>query len=401
MVKVKKAADQSKSILKLGKKSKSIAHSNKSSKALKKAITSVLPTASKLKSKNSKKSLNTFNVTVTDEFPSHKQKSKLKKSQSKTKLKKAKIDHNVKNFKEKYNINIDDIESAVQTVIKLHLQNPKIKNQLFGNERFSIKLSINCLRIPSGHPAILRIPLKNTLITPEDEICLIVSEVKGIGNKEHEKHIEHYEDLLSRKGVTNINKIMTVHEFKTEYETFEQKSRLVDLYDAFLVCGKVSGKVVGRCGKKFYKKRKVPTAVKLQSTNLKDHIDKQLSKSFCHLHLKGDCYNVQVGHSKMEVQQIVENVISVVEYLAEKFPGGFENIKGLHISAERSTSIPIYMSIKNPKEIPKVKVNKSNQKFVPKAVEGELSTRLNTEVLVMPSGKVIVKKKKRQDNADN
>ncbi|XP_057661143.1 ribosomal L1 domain-containing protein 1-like [Diorhabda carinulata] len=397
MVKVKKAEAQSKSISKFGKKSKSIVHSNKSSKILTKAITSVLPTVSKLKNK---KTLDNFNVTVADELSSLKQKSKVKKSQPKTKLKKTDCDPIAETFKEKYNINIEDIKSAVQSVIQLHLNNPKLKKQLFGTERFSIDLSINCLRIPSGHPTILRIPLKNTLITPEDEICLIVSEVKGIGNKEHEKHIEHYEELLSRKGVTNINKIMTVHELRTEYETFEQKSRLVDLYDAFLVCGKVSGRVVGMCGKKFYKKRKVPTAVKLQSNYLKEHIDKQLSKSFCHLHLKGDCYNVRVGHSKMEVQQIVENVISVVEYLDEKFPGGFENIKGLHISAERSTSIPIYMSIKHPKHIPKVKVKKSNQKFVPKVVEGELSTQLNAKVLVMPSGRVIVKKKKHRVNAD-
>lgn len=230
-------------------------------------------------------------------------------------------------------------------VIKLHSENPKVKNQLFEDEPFPISLTVNCHKIPTGNQKILRIPLSHSLLTPDDDVCLFVSEVPGIGNKEHEKHIEHYENLFAKKGVTNIKKIMTVHEFVTEYETYEQKLRLADLYEYFIVCGKVSGKVVKKCGKVFYQKRKVPTSVRLQVPKLKEHIDKQLSKAFFHIHLKGNSYCTDFGSSKMEITKIVENFVSAVEYLDKEFPGGFANIKGLHITAPRAPSIPVYMSI--------------------------------------------------------
>ncbi|XP_028129453.1 ribosomal L1 domain-containing protein 1 [Diabrotica virgifera virgifera] len=292
-------------------------------------------------------------------------------------------------LEEKFNINVEDVENAVAGVIKLHLNNPKIKNQLFDEDKFAVNMKLNCHKIPRGYPKILRVPLKYSLLTPEDDVCLIVSEIKGIGNREHEKHVDHYEKLLAEKNVTNIKKIMTVHELNTEHETFEQKIRLADLYDAFLVCGKVSGKVVHKCGKIFYKKRKVPTSVNLKATKLKEHIDRNLSKSFLHLHLKGDTYNVQLGHSKMTVAQIIDNFTSAMEYLASEFPGGFENIKGLHVCTPRSTSIPVYVSAKNPKDLQDVRVKTTN-KYKAKAVQDELTTLPNAKVLVKPSGQIIV-----------
>ncbi|CAH1154651.1 unnamed protein product [Phaedon cochleariae] len=299
------------------------------------------------------------------------------------------VQSSVKNVLEKYEISLTDIKSAIEGVIKFHSENPKIKNQLF-NERFPISITVNCTKIPRGHPKLYRVPLKNSLLTDSDDICLIASEVKGIGNKEHDKHVEHYEDLLAAKGVTNIKKIMTFHELRTEHETFEQKSRLVDLYDMFLVCGKISGKVVKKCGKIFYKKRKVPIPVKLQASKLKSHIDQSLSKSFFHLHLKGDSYNLQFGHSEMDTMKIMENFLSVIEFLDKNFPGGFDNIKGLFVYAPRSTSIPVFVSTKSAKEIGKVSTNTSKNPV--KTCRGELTTLPDAEVIVKPSGQVFVKR---------
>ncbi|XP_072381167.1 ribosomal L1 domain-containing protein 1 [Diabrotica undecimpunctata] len=330
---------------------------------------------------------------------------KVTKVKSDNKISKKPRDEKLKKLQkflleEKFNINVQDVENAVSGAIKLHLNNPKIKNQLFNEDKFAINLKLNCHRIPRGYPKILRVPLKHSLLSPEDDVCLIVSEIKGIGNKEHDKHVDHYEKLLAEKNVTNIKKIMTVHELNTEHETFEQKIRLADLYDAFLVCGKVSGKVVHKCGKIFYKKRKVPTSINLKATKLKEHIDRNLSKSFLHLHLKGDTYNLQFGHSKMSVAEIIDNFISSMEYLQREFPGGFENIKGLHVCTPRSTSIPVYVSAKNPKDLQDVRVKTTN-KYVPKAVQDELTTLPNAQVLVKPSGQIIVVNVKDEEEDDD
>lgn len=241
------------------------------------------------------------------------------------------------------NIKPDNVLKALNGVLKLHSENPKLKNQLF-EEEFPIFLQMSCYKVPKGYSKIYRIPLKHSLYNDESEVCLIVSEVKGIKNNEHDQHKEHYEKLLSDKGVSNIKNIMTFHEFRTEYETFEQKQRLVDLYDVFLADSKISGKVVKKSGKIFYNKRKVPTSVKLQVTKLKEHIDKTLSKTFLHMHLRGNCYTVQFGHSKMTIKELQDNFQSIKEFLEKDFPGGINNIMGLQIFAPRVSSIPVYFS---------------------------------------------------------
>lgn len=241
-------------------------------------------------------------------------------------------------------IKTEIIKKALKGVLKFHSENPKLKNQLF-DEKFPIFLQITCFKVPKGHSKIFRIPLKHSLYNAESEICLIVSEVKGIPNSEYDQHKEHYEKLLSDRGVENIKNIMTFREFRTDYETFEQKNRLVDLYDVFLADSKISGKVVKKCGKIFYKKRKVPVSVKLQMSKLKEHINKTLLKTYFHLHLQGNSYTVQVGHSKMTLKELENNIQCVKFFLENEFPGGFNNVLGINIFAPRVSSIPVYCSV--------------------------------------------------------
>lgn len=242
-----------------------------------------------------------------------------------------------------FNLSTADIKNVIKALMKYRAENPKLQNQLF-QEAAPLLLQISSHKIAKGISRIFRIPLKHSLYSSDDEICLIVSDVKGIRNIDHEKHIEHYENLLKNKGVDNIKKIMTFHEFRTEYETFEQKHRLVDLYSVFLADSKIAGKLVKKCGKIFYKKRKVPTAVKLQASKLKEHLDKALRKAFLNLHLQGNCYNVQFGHTNMTKKQLIQNFSSVVEFICKEFPGGFENIQNLLIATPRAPSIPVYVS---------------------------------------------------------
>lgn len=155
---------------------------------------------------------------------------KLSSNLKKNKLKKGKLIQNEddelnSNLKKKFNIQIQDVLTAVDGLLKLRKTNPKLQKQLLSEERAPLFLQITCHKLPKGHSKILRIPLQHSVYGPEDDICLIVSEIKGIGNKEHEKHIEHYENLLKSKGISSIKTIMTCHQLRTEYETFEQKLR--------------------------------------------------------------------------------------------------------------------------------------------------------------------------------
>lgn len=261
------------------------------------------------------------------------------------KTKKPKV-NKYEEFENKFNIKANDVEKAVQGVITFVQTNPKLKNTLF-NEEFPLFLQINCFKVPKGHTKIIRIALPNSLLTAESEVCLIVPEIKGVSNREHDRHKEYYEELLSKNNITNIKQIFTFHELRTEYETFELKKRLVDLYDTFLVDGRISGKVVRFCGSIFYKKRKVPTSVKLDSKQLKQHLETALKKTQFQLHLKGDSYMVQFGHSGMKIDELVENVYTVVDNLNTQFPGKIDNIRGINVYANRATPLPIYLSLSN------------------------------------------------------
>lgn len=247
----------------------------------------------------------------------------------------------------KLTVKSSDVKNALQGVIKVASENPHLQNHLF-REDFPLFLQINAFKIPQTRGAnrqLYRIPLANSPLNSDADICLIVPDVKGVPNKEHERHLEHYEKLVEAKGVTGIKKIITFHEFRTEYDTFELKNRLVDLYDLFLVDGRISGKVVHKCGSIFYKKRKVPVSVKLQATNLKAEIEKALKKQFFLMSWKSDCHAVQIGHSEMSIKSLAENVFSVVEFIEKDFPGNMDNVRSLNVYAYRGSSVPIYTSL--------------------------------------------------------
>lgn len=47
----------------------------------------------------------------------------------------------------------------------------------------------------------------------------------------------------------------------------------------------------------------------------------------------------------MTPHEIAENIIQTSKYIAENFPGGWNNIRTLHIKGLRSIALPIYMSL--------------------------------------------------------
>ncbi|XP_044759163.1 ribosomal L1 domain-containing protein CG13096 [Coccinella septempunctata] len=290
----------------------------------------------------------------------------------------------------KYNVPIELVEANVRNIVKLVDENPKVQNPLFDN-KFSIFLQLNVIKVPKCYPKLVRVELEHSLLDPEDEVCFIVPDLKQFKNKEYEKHIEYYEDFFKQKGVENIKKIITLHQLKSEYENFELKRGLVELYDMFLVDGRISGRVVHQLGKIFYKKRKIPTPIKMDSLKLKSNIEAAMKKSTFQIHGNGDSFMLQIGHSKMCERELVENVFTALQNIDKVFPGGMKNMRSINIFARRGSSLPIYVSLANPNtvKVPKLAVKKPK---LSKVVEGELTTKLNVRVKVKPTGEVIVKK---------
>lgn len=243
-------------------------------------------------------------------------------------------------------IDKDQIRSGVKALFECILKDSKNKNELFEDEK-SIFLQITAVKIPNAPIRQIRLSLKHSLLSEESDICLIV---KDIGNpKDYDGTIEHYQKHLLDHDITRIKTIIPYHQFKSEYgNQFELKRKLLGLYDHFLVDGRISSNIAHSLGKIFLEKRKMPTSIKMNASNLKDHVEKALKKTIMKAYSKGDSYLVQVGHSKMLEEDVFENICEIVDELSDIFPGRFDNVRQLGLKTATGVLVPIYLTLSKP-----------------------------------------------------
>ncbi|XP_018329695.1 ribosomal L1 domain-containing protein 1 [Agrilus planipennis] len=247
-------------------------------------------------------------------------------------------------FKQSTLIDPNQVQKGVSALLNAVKKTEEKEQALFSEDK-PIFLQIVCMKVPQTPVRFIRILLPNSPFSSEAEVCLIVSDVKKNGPIDDEETVTFYENVLAQKGVTNIKTIIPLHQLKTEYNMYESVRRLVDLYDVFLVEGKISGKVAHILGKIFISKRKSPTPIKIKGDSLCAQISCALNKSLLHIHSKGDSFTMQVGNTSMNEENMKENVIAAIEGLATEFPGGWENISTLYLKTTTSISIPIYINL--------------------------------------------------------
>lgn len=136
-----------------------------------------------------------------------------------------------------------------------------------------------------------------------------------------------------------------MNQVKTEYDQYELKRKLVSSYDHFLVDGKIAGHLSHLLGREFYKKRKLPASIRMESKDLKHEIEHVLKKTAMQLHSFGDTHIVQVGHTFMKEAEILENVLTVCRHLSKHYPGGWTNIRSIRIKTAISLALPIYVTL--------------------------------------------------------
>ncbi|KAF2898166.1 hypothetical protein ILUMI_08007 [Ignelater luminosus] len=295
-------------------------------------------------------------------------------------------------------IDRDQIRDGVKALFEYILKSSESKTELLDDDQ-PIFLQITAIKIPNTPNRQIRLLLKHSLLSEESEICLIVQD---IGNpKDHDETIEHYQRHLIDHNITRIKTIIPYHQFKSEYgNQYELKRKLLGLYDYFLVDGRISGYVTQSLGKIFLEKRKSPTSIKMDASNLKDHVEKALKKTIMKMHSKGDSYLVQVGHSKMREEDVFENICEVIDELSDVFPGSLDNIRQLGLKTVKGLTVPIYLTLKNQNTVNVTVVRQKRPKEF-KSVTGELSTYLKKDVTVLPGGKVIIMDKNNGTENDD
>merc|ERR1711971_1391060 len=197
----------------------------------------------------------------------------------------------------------------------------------------------------------------------------------------------------AEKGVKGVTQIISLRELKVEYKQFEAKIQLSNKFDLFLADDRIIRLLPKFLGKPFYSRKKLPLQINLQAKDLSKEMARCLHTTQLPMTHTGSCSMVTVGSTNTEDSELSENIKSVMETLATKYPGGLKNIRSVNIFSGTS-SLPIYATTRATKEVGHVSGAKLKKR---ENVTDELSTVVGGEVTVTPYGGVIVKRKADPD----
>ena len=185
------------------------------------------------------------------------------------------------------------------------------------------------------------IPLPHQIRPAATTICLIVKDPQ-----------RHFKDLVAAAGLqATVTKVVSIGKIRKKFKAFETRRQLRDSHDMFLADDRVASMLPTALGSAFFRgsTSKIPSLVSLSGTGCSaEHLKKQIHKALRNTHVRlspAASTSIHVALSTFAPEQVAENVDKAVTALAERtIPGGFKNIKSVHIKGSSSASLPIYMA---------------------------------------------------------
>ncbi|XP_012866803.1 PREDICTED: ribosomal L1 domain-containing protein 1 [Dipodomys ordii] len=230
------------------------------------------------------------------------------------------------------------IRKAVEALLA-HSKARRSKRALLLNDSDNLFLMVVLWKIPSKELRV-KLSLPHNIQSDLAEICLFTKdELESPEDTER-----FYRKLLKKHGIESISRIIPFHTLKTEYKAYEAKLRLLGSFDLFLTDERIRRLLPTHIGRHFYQRKKVPVPVNLLAKNLSREINYCLGGTVLNISKSGSCSTVRIGHTAMEPQHLTENIVAVVNKLAEKLPKKLQSIKLLFVKTERSASLPIFSS---------------------------------------------------------
>ncbi|KAF3818968.1 hypothetical protein GH733_012385 [Mirounga leonina] len=91
-------------------------------------------------------------------------------------------------------------------------------------------------------------------------------------------------------------------------------------FDLFLTDARIRRLLPSHLGRHFYHRKKVPVPVNLLAKNLSREINECIGGTVLNISKSGSCSTIRVGHTGMEVEHVVDNIIAVTKGLSQKLP---------------------------------------------------------------------------------
>jgi ribosome biogenesis protein UTP30 len=152
---------------------------------------------------------------------------------------------------------------------------------------------------------------------------------------------EEYKKRIKALGVASIVKVMPVSKLRKNFKPFEAKRQLCASYDIFLTDCRIVSLLPKLIGKKFFESKKIPVVVDLTKEDLKSELETAINSTYLHL-TSGPCFSVKIGLGSQEVSALTENGAQIIKQVIEKIPGGWDNIKVIHVKTPDSLALPVY-----------------------------------------------------------
>ncbi|XP_016048710.2 ribosomal L1 domain-containing protein 1 [Erinaceus europaeus] len=262
-------------------------------------------------------------------------------------------------------LNEEQIKKAVDALLT-HSKSRKNANGLLLNENENLFLMVILWKIPNKELKV-RLSLPHGIRSDLANICLFTKDEPNLTPEQTELY---YKKLLNKHGIKTISQIIPLRVLKTEYKAFEAKRRLLSSFEFFLTDARIRRLLPSHLGRHFYQRKKFPVSVNLLSKSLSKEINDCVGGTILNISKNGSCSSIRVGHTGMQVQHIIQNIVTVTEGLAKKLPEKWESVKLLYVKAEKSVALPIFSSFVSswdeargiPMLTEKLKETKKNQK---------------------------------------
>ncbi|KAH8263520.1 hypothetical protein KR044_010224 [Drosophila immigrans] len=244
--------------------------------------------------------------------------------------------------------NVQKVCDALKTQVAEEVKKQKAAS-IFKDYRYI--LQVCSYKIPSCPKRVVKLPLKHSLISSDDDVAVIVTDLQRGARFDYEPTVQHYEDLFREAGVEQKLTVVPFNRLRNDVGTFEAKRKFLNTYDYLLCDGRISGQANAFLGQGTQKPRHVLHAVRLSKD---DELPKEITRALCRTAYrqlnKGDLIAIPVGNHEFSGKKLAENVVTVVNQLQQLYPGGLANIRSLYLKIDMvgTSALPLYISLCSP-----------------------------------------------------
>ncbi|KAI9296591.1 ribosomal protein L1 [Neoconidiobolus thromboides FSU 785] len=257
------------------------------------------------------------------------------------------------------------IQKAVNALNEYLKTKDNDTNLLKDLESFSLLISLNYIPDKTYSPQFIDLP--HPIYNEDASICIIT---KTISKEET--------DSLTNMKISGVNEIVSIDDLKQKYKTFEAKRNLCQTHDLFLADDKVLPLLPSYLGKTFFKNRKLPAPIRINS-NLKFQVEKGLKK--CSVYLPtGNLLQLKIGTEKLTASQLVENIETAIRSVTKYFSNNMDSVQSISVKVADSPGLPIYGKIQNAFDLEEAKKESSNEAVGSSEEEETTETQTKEEI---------------------